>query len=138
MDLLRELLDLALRWTHVIAGIMWIGNSLLFNWLDRNLQPREQPHAGSRGMTWLLLASKEPRLSAAVPFYGPFPDGGSLAGSRAAVLGVYAELDARVNASRAAARAALRSAGLKHTIVTFPGVDQTEVYQFLEAHAPRG
>ena len=27
------------------------------------------------GMTWLLLASKEPRLAAAVPFYGPFPDG---------------------------------------------------------------
>ena len=75
------------------------------------------------GMTWLLLASKEPRLSAAVPFYGPFPDGGSLAGSNAAVLGVYAELDARVNASRSAARAALRKAGLKHAIATFPGVD---------------
>ena len=75
------------------------------------------------GMTWLLLASKEPRLAAAVPFYGPFPDGGSLAGSRAAVLGIYAELDSRVNASRAAARAALRGAGLRHQIVTYPGVD---------------
>ena len=75
------------------------------------------------GMTWLLLASSEPRLSAAVPFYGPFPDGGNLAGSKAAVLGVYAELDARVNASRATARAALRKAGLKHSIATFPGVD---------------
>ena len=32
------------------------------------------------GMTWLLLASKEPRLAAAVPFYGPFPEGGSLSG----------------------------------------------------------
>ena len=32
-----ELLDLVARWIHVIAGIMWIGNSLLFNWLDRNL-----------------------------------------------------------------------------------------------------
>jgi carboxymethylenebutenolidase len=39
------------------------------------------------------------------------------------VLGVYAELDARVNASRAAARAALRKAKLRHRIVTFPGVD---------------
>ena len=75
------------------------------------------------GMTWLLLASKEPRLAAAVPFYGPFPDAGSLTGSKAAVLGVYAELDARVNASRPAARAALRAAGLKHAIVTYPGVD---------------
>jgi carboxymethylenebutenolidase len=75
------------------------------------------------GMTWLLLASREPRLAAAAPFYGPFPDGGSLAGSKAAVLGIYAELDARVNASRAAARAALRKAKLRHQIVTFPGVD---------------
>ena len=75
------------------------------------------------GMTWLLLASKEPRLAAAAPFYGPFPDGGSLAGSKAAVLGIYAELDSRVNASRAAAQAALRKAGLKHQIVTYPDVD---------------
>ena len=60
------------------------------------------------GMTWLLLASKEARLAAAVPFYGPFPEGGSLAGAKAAVLGVYAELDSRVNASRGAAQ--LRSA----------------------------
>ncbi len=61
------------------------------------------------GMVWLLLASKEPRLAAAVPFYGPFPEGGNLAGAKAAVLGIYAELDSRVNASRAAARR--RSAG---------------------------
>jgi carboxymethylenebutenolidase len=75
------------------------------------------------GMTWLLLASKESRLAAAVPFYGPFPENGNLAGTRAAVLGVYAGLDSRVNASRAAARAALRKAGLRHQIVTYPGVD---------------
>jgi carboxymethylenebutenolidase len=75
------------------------------------------------GMTWLLLASSEPRLAAAVPFYGPFPENGNLAGSRAAVLGIYAELDSRVNASRAAARAALRRAGLRHQLVTFPDVD---------------
>lgn len=54
MDVFRELLDLAIRWTHVIAGIMWIGNSLLFNWLDRNLQPSGQASAGSRGTAWLL------------------------------------------------------------------------------------
>jgi carboxymethylenebutenolidase len=75
------------------------------------------------GMTWLLLASKEPRLAAAAPFYGPFPEGGNLSGSKAAVLGIYAGLDSRVNASRTAARAALRSAGLQHQIATFPGVD---------------
>ncbi len=75
------------------------------------------------GMTWRLLAAKESRLAAAVPFYGPFPEGGNLAGSKAAVLGIYAELDSRVNASRAAARAALRKAKLRHQIVTYPDVD---------------
>ncbi len=52
--MLRELLDLLLRWTHVIAGIMWIGNSLLFNWLDRNLRPLDQPKEGVQGKIWLL------------------------------------------------------------------------------------
>src|SRR5687767_284127 len=49
-----ELLDLAFRWVHVIAGIMWVGNSLLFNWLDRTLQPPSRPGAGRIGETWLL------------------------------------------------------------------------------------
>ena len=75
------------------------------------------------GMTWRLLAAREARLAAAVPFYGPFPEGGNLSGARAAVLAIYAGLDSRVNATRAAARAALRKAGLKHEIVTYPGVD---------------
>ena len=61
-------------------------------------------------MVWRLLASNEPRLAAAAPFYGPFPEGGSLEGSRAAVLGVYGGLDARVNATRPAAKAALEAA----------------------------
>jgi uncharacterized membrane protein len=34
---LHDLLDVVFRWGHLIAGIMWIGNSMLFNWLDRNL-----------------------------------------------------------------------------------------------------
>ena len=89
----------------------------------RRRTSRPRASASEEGMTWLLLASKEPRLAAAVPFYGPFPEGGSLSGAKAAVLGIYAELDSRVNASRAAAQAALRKAGLKHQIVTYPDVD---------------
>jgi uncharacterized membrane protein len=50
----RELLDLFVRWIHVIAGIMWIGNSLLFNWLDRNLRPVEPAREGVQGKIWLL------------------------------------------------------------------------------------
>jgi uncharacterized membrane protein len=47
-----ELLDLIARWVHVIAGIMWVGNSMLFNWLDRSLRPR--PEADSYGDIWLI------------------------------------------------------------------------------------
>ncbi|WP_240506646.1 dienelactone hydrolase family protein [Thermoactinospora rubra] len=75
------------------------------------------------GMTWLLLAGSEPRLAAAVPFYGPLPEGADFGGTEAAVLGVYAEQDDRVNATREAARAALEKAGLTYEIVTFPGVN---------------
>ena len=42
-------------------------------------------------------------------------------GSQAAVLGVFAELDARVNAGRDTLEAALTAAGLTHEIVTVPG-----------------
>ena len=76
------------------------------------------------GMAWLLLASGEPRLAASAPFYGPLPDGADFSGSpNAAVLGVYAEQDARVNASRETAEAALTAAGLEHEIKVYPGVD---------------
>jgi carboxymethylenebutenolidase len=89
------------------------------------------------GMMWLLLTSREARLAAAVPFYGPFPDGGNLAGAKAtAVLAIYAGLDSRVNASRATARAALQKAGLRHQIVTFPGVDHAFFNPTSSRHDP--
>ncbi len=75
------------------------------------------------GMVWRLLAAGEDRLAAAAPFYGPFPAGGDLGGAAAAVLGVYGGLDARVNATRDAAQAALEAAGLKHQILTFTEAD---------------
>ena len=71
------------------------------------------------GMVWRLLASGERRLAAAAPFYGPFPAGGDLSRSRAAVLGVYAGMDDRVNATRDDAQAALEEAGLRYQILTF-------------------
>lgn len=49
-----EIVDLIARWVHVIAGIMWVGNSLLFNWLDRNLKPSADAAPGSLGEIWLL------------------------------------------------------------------------------------
>jgi uncharacterized membrane protein len=55
-----ELVDLVARWIHVIAAIMWVGNSLLFNWLDRSLRPASPETSGSPGAKgtlgniWLL------------------------------------------------------------------------------------
>jgi uncharacterized membrane protein len=54
MTHLLELLDLTFRWVHVIAGIMWIGNSMLFNWLDRNLRPSSRGGPEVYGDIWLL------------------------------------------------------------------------------------
>lgn len=71
------------------------------------------------GMVWRLLAAGERRLEAAAPFYGPFPEGGDLRRARAAVLGVYAGMDDRVNATRDAARAALEAADRTYRIQTF-------------------
>jgi carboxymethylenebutenolidase len=76
------------------------------------------------GMAWQLLAAGDQRLSAAVPFYGPFPEGGDLSGSpNAAVLGIYAELDDFVNPTMEAAEAALQAAGLEYELRTFDDVD---------------
>ena len=39
---------------HVIAGIMWVGNSMLFNWLDRNLEKVEGRRKEHVGRIWML------------------------------------------------------------------------------------
>ena len=56
MSTVWETLDLVARWIHVIAGIMWVGNSLLFNWLDRSLVKSMEPGQTSKpvGRIWLL------------------------------------------------------------------------------------
>lgn len=50
----RELLDALFRWAHLIAGIMWIGNSMLFNWLDRNLEKSGQLTRLSQGKIFMV------------------------------------------------------------------------------------
>ena len=51
---LREILDLLFRWAHLIAGIMWIGNSMLWNWLDRNLEPPDPNDELHQGTIWMV------------------------------------------------------------------------------------
>ncbi len=72
-------------------------------------------------MVWSLLDGGEPRLAAAIPFYGPGPATPDFTGDTAAVLGVYAENDDRVNASQQRVREALEAAGLVHRIAVYPG-----------------
>ncbi len=50
----RELLDLLFRWIHVVAAILWIGNSMLWNWIDRNLERPRSGGEGVHGEIWLL------------------------------------------------------------------------------------
>ena len=94
--------------------------------LDRRVRSRNLCAIGfcfGGGMIWRLIATGEQRLSAAAPFYGPFPADGDLRRSRAAVLGVYGGLDDRVNATLPAAKAALEAARLEHELLTFNDAD---------------
>jgi carboxymethylenebutenolidase len=56
------------------------------------------------GLVWQLLAAGEPQLAAAVPFYGPLPDGADFSGSRVSVLGFYGAKDTRVTSTKDAAQ----------------------------------
>ena len=52
--LIRDWLNVGLRWVHLIAGIGWIGTSLYFMWLDAALIREEPPRDGVEGRAWLL------------------------------------------------------------------------------------
>jgi len=45
----QEALNLFLRWLHVIAAIMWIGDSFLFMWMDSHLEEPKKPREGAPG-----------------------------------------------------------------------------------------
>ncbi|TGD88254.1 dienelactone hydrolase family protein [Mycolicibacterium sp. CH28] len=86
------------------------------------------------GLVWRLLAAGEPRLAAAVPFYGPLPDAPNFSGSKnAAVLGFYGALDQRVTSAEPAAKMALDQAGLVNDLVTEPDAD----HAFFNDSGPR-
>jgi len=53
--LLSEWLGALARWVHVLAGIMWIGDSLLFMWMDSSLEPPRRPREGAvAGEMWMV------------------------------------------------------------------------------------
>jgi carboxymethylenebutenolidase len=76
------------------------------------------------GLTWQLLASGEPQLAAAFPFYGPAPDNPNFSGSKnVAVLAFYGAQDQRVTSTEPVVRAALEQAGMVHQLVTEPNAN---------------
>ncbi|MEO5989886.1 MAG: urate hydroxylase PuuD [Candidatus Eisenbacteria bacterium] len=53
--LLLEWLNLLLRWAHVVAAIMWIGDSFLFMWMDSSLSAPAKPREGAvAGEIWMM------------------------------------------------------------------------------------
>jgi carboxymethylenebutenolidase len=89
------------------------------------------------GLAWQLLASGEPQLAAAVPFYGPLPDGADFGGSKdVAVLGFYGAKDARVTATKDAAQQALDKAGLVNELVVEPDADHAFFNDTGDRYAP--
>lgn len=74
------------------------------------------------GMTW-RVATTLPDLKAAVPFYGPAPELDQVPNIQAAVFGVYAEMDERINAGKDPLEQALIDAGKTHQMKVYPGVN---------------
>ncbi|MFM2152743.1 MAG: hypothetical protein RL199_1178 [Pseudomonadota bacterium] len=53
--MLLEWLNLLVRWVHVIAAIMWVGDSFLFMWLDSHLSAPTKPREGNvQGELWMV------------------------------------------------------------------------------------
>jgi uncharacterized membrane protein len=53
---LSEWLNLLFRWTHVFAGIMWVGTTYYFTWLDARLTEEEKAVAatGESAQVWMV------------------------------------------------------------------------------------
>ena len=53
---LNEWLNLVFRWVHVFAGIMWVGTTYYFTWLDARLSEEEKAVAntGTAAQLWMV------------------------------------------------------------------------------------
>ncbi|WP_163163999.1 dienelactone hydrolase family protein [Arthrobacter sp. Alg241-R88] len=74
------------------------------------------------GITW-QAATELDGLKATSAFYGPAPDLGKVPGIKAAVFGVYAELDQRITGAMPALKDALAATDVVHQLTVYPGVD---------------
>jgi uncharacterized membrane protein len=53
---ISEWLNLIFRWVHVFAGIMWVGTTYYFTWLDARLSEEEKAAAntGQAAQIWMV------------------------------------------------------------------------------------
>src|SRR2546423_7075297 len=49
--IINEWIKLALRWIHVFAGIMWVGTTYFFTWLDGRFVELEQQAESAKPAT---------------------------------------------------------------------------------------
>ncbi|HYE21173.1 MAG TPA: dienelactone hydrolase family protein [Tepidisphaeraceae bacterium] len=73
------------------------------------------------GMTSFRYATVDPNLSAAVVYYGTSPATDTLAKIKAPVLGLYGEIDERVNATIPDAEAKMKELGKTYVVKKFTG-----------------
>ncbi len=58
----QEWLNIALRWTHVFAAIMWVGQTYFFTWLDHTFHHERQVWMVHSGGFYVVDKQKEPKL----------------------------------------------------------------------------
>ena len=51
---IREWLNLAVRWFHVFAGIMWVGQTYYFTWLDGQFGRAEKRDGSKAASVWMV------------------------------------------------------------------------------------
>ena len=60
---IQEWLNLALRWTHVFAGILWVGATYYFTWLDRRFHTTDPDKVWMVHSGGFYVVGKESRPS---------------------------------------------------------------------------
>src|ERR1700758_5893355 len=56
-----EWLNLIVRWFHVFAGIMWIGQTFLFTWMDRALDREDSLWLVHSGGFYIVQRQRVPK-----------------------------------------------------------------------------